>query len=344
MSTIKPPTLTDVARVAGVSVCTASKAMREADGVAAKTVQRIRAAARSLGYVPNNAARALAGQGTLTIGFLVSNTQNRYYGTLLGAVNAIAAPNGYTIISGDSVDAHGVPQADLAEGFTRSLAEHRVSGVLVMGPVSTSSIERFMRAGIPVVSVDCWPNPDLTYLPGVMTDNEKGGFLAGEHLVKHGYREFCFIGHPAVWTTREGRQQGFLAATRGHGHTSVVDGGYNVDETRRAVEAYLDAAVTLPDGFFATNDAMARAAMDAFMARGLVIGRDIGGISFDEFDWAAHVDPPLTTIDQHVEQLGQEAATLLLDLIDNPGQASRAEVRKIAPTLVVRASCGCQNP
>lgn len=337
---IAQPTLNDVARLAGVSVCTASKGVRDGRGVAPKTTERIRAAARSLGYVPNNAARMLAGHGTRTIGFLVSNTQNRYYGTLMASVNTIAQQKNFTIVSGDSVGADGVPQPELEDGFTQSLAQNRVAGALIMGPVSTESVERFIRAEIPAVYIDCAPNPDVTYLPGVVTDNELGGRLAGEHLVEHGYQEFCFIGHPEVWSTRAGREHGFLQATSGHGHTSIVNGGYNATETRAAVERFLDETGRTPDCLFATNEAMLRGAIDAFHARGLRVGHDVGAISFDEFDWAAYLDPPLTTVDQHIDELGTTAATMLFDLIENPGGPRRSEVRKLAPTLIVRDSCG----
>ncbi len=331
------PTLREVALEAGVSTCTVSKALRDGAGVAEKTVERVRLAAESIGYVPNDAARALVSRRSHTLGLLVSNASNRYFGTLLSAANAVAQREGYNIVSGDSLDADGVPNARQERSFTRSLVQQRVAGVIVMGPVSEAALADFARGDIPVVFVDAEPPARHAAAPAVLTDNRVGGRVVGERLRALGTRRCLVVAHPPAWTSREGRVEGLREGVGPETTVEVVEGGHNVDQARAAVAAHLGEAETLPDALFATNEALLFGALEALDAAGLRAGHDIRVVGFDEFDWASRLDPPLTTVDQHVRRLGTEAAELLLEVLGGDPPAGPVR-RTIEPTLLVRAS------
>jgi LacI family transcriptional regulator len=333
------PTLREVALEAGVSTCTVSKALRDGAGVAEKTVERVRLAAESIGYVPNDAARTLVSRRSRTLGLLVSNASNRYFGTLLGAANAVAQQQGFNIVSGDSLDSDGVPNPRQERSFTRSLVQQRVAGVIVMGPVSEAALADFARGDIPVVFVDAEPPARHAAAPAVLTDNRVGGRMVGEHLRALGARRCVVVAHPPAWTSREGRVEGFREGVGPEAAVAVVEGGYNSEDARAAVAAHLASTERAPDALFATNEALLFGALEALDAAGLRAGDDVRVVGFDEFDWASRLDPPLTTVDQHVHRLGTEAAELLLELLDGEPATGHAR-RTIEPTLLVRASSG----
>ncbi|MDR2347263.1 MAG: LacI family transcriptional regulator [Bifidobacteriaceae bacterium] len=341
-----PPTRTtlrEVAAAAGVSVCTASKAVRYESGVAPATAARVRAQAKALGYIPDSSARSLVSRSTHSIGMLFSNTLSRYYGSILPAVNSAAHDRGYTVVFGDSVDAAGVPQADLERAFVTSLMSHRVAGVILMAPITADSLSIFQRWTVPTVFLDSAPPSGFQDIPSVAADNFEGGRLAGQHLVEHGYRSFVFLGHSSVWPTRKDREDGFVSAVSPYGKADVLEGGYSAAQAERAALSYFSTNPDPPDAIFTSNDTMLLGAISAMQHVGLRLGDDIAGISFDEFDWASRIGPPVTTVNQHIDRLGKMAAEMILDLCGARPHSQQPTQgrRQIAPELIVRQSCGC---
>lgn len=335
------PALREVAAAAGVSVCTASKAVRYVQGVAPATAARVRAVAKGMGYVPDIAARSLKSQTSTTIGMLFSNTQSRYYGSVLPAVNAAAHQRGFTVIFGDSVDSLGVPQVDLERAVLTSLVSNRVAGVILVSPQSVDSIETLKRWNIPVVVLDSAAPEMFPEACSVAADNAMGARLAGEHLVEHGYRSFVFVGHSSTWSTRREREDGFLGAVAPYGKTDVIEGGFTTDAAEAAVLSHLATRSDPPDAIFTSNDVMLTGTILALKHRGLRPGDDVAIASFDEFEWAPMIDPPITTVDQHISRLGRLAAEEILDLVEGGTTPETENVIRLQPELVIRESCGC---
>ena len=345
---VSRPTLSHVSQKAGVSLFTASRALSDGEGVSAKTVTRVKAAAEELGYVPNSVARALRGTNTHTIGLLTANVVNRYFGTLLQGINGIFAKTDYQVLSGDAVDEDGVYQVDAEQRFVRSLLQSRVSGAIVTYAVAEASVRALAEWGIPIVFVDCLPPPGHDHLPSVVTDNHLGGILAGRHLAEHGYRDWLFVGHTGSWSTRQGREQGFLeAASECGARVHRLEGG---NSSRVAFEAVTDYLVRhsgskRPDALFATNELLLYGALKALAEVVAPVGHGFGVVGFDDFEWATLLNPPVTLVDQNTVELGTGAAEILLELM-SPGNRRVAcrPVPKVVlpPRLVVRESCGCQ--
>lgn len=344
---VSRPTLSHVSQKAGVSLFTASRALRDGEGVAAKTVTRVRAAAEELGYVPNSVARALRGASTHTIGLLTANVVNRFFGTLLQGINGVFAKTDYQVLSGDAVDENGVYQVDAEQRFVRSLLQSRVSGAIVTYSVAEANVRALADWDIPIVFVDCLPPSGHDYLPSVVTDNHLGGILAGRHLAEHGYRHWLFVGHIGSWSTRQGREQGFLEAAAECGaRIDRLEGGNSSRVAFGAVADYLTRhrGSGRPDALFATNELLLHGALRALAEVAAPVGHGFGVIGFDDFEWATLLDPPVTAVDQHIVELGTGAAEILLELMD---PANRRDARRPAPKvvlpprLVVRRSCGC---
>jgi LacI family transcriptional regulator len=297
-----------------------------------------------MGYVPDVAARSLKSRTSSTIGMVFSNTQSRYYGSVLPAVNSVARRRGFTVIFGDSVDSAGVPQPDLERTLITSLVSNRVVAVVLVAPLSVDSVKTLERWNIPVVLLDAEPAAGAPPTPSVVTDNFTGAQLAGEHLVSHGYRSFMFVGHSSIWPSRQEREDGFLSAVNPHWPTMIVEGGFTAEQAERAILSVLSTQSDPPDAIFTSNDVMLAGAMSAMKLVGLKPGDDVGVISFDEFEWAAMIDPPVTTVDQHIDQLGCRAAETVLDLAEGKISKDSCPLPRLQPDLIIRESCGCSSP
>lgn len=346
------PTLQDLGRAAGVSVFTASRAMRGGEGVSADTVARVRQAAKEIGYVPNHVARALRGEETRTFGVLTANTANRYYTTLLQAITVVARNNDYQVLTSDAVE-DGEYRLALETAFVETILRSRVSGVIVTYPMAEDNLRMLDEFGIPCVFVDTPSPADYPWVPYVWTDNHTGGRLAGQHFGAHGYRRWLLLGHSPTWATRMGREQGFVEEARRYGaDVEVIEGGNSSDTGYQAMAAFLRAkrgSASTPDALFATNELLLHGALTALAEWEFRIGSDIAVIGFDDFDWARLLEPPITVVDQCISSMGVEAAQLLIGTLNAApsrplGQtADRPPGRSVVlpPLLIVRRSCGC---
>jgi LacI family transcriptional regulator len=344
------PTLQDLGRAAGVSVFTASRAMRGGEGVAPATIARVRRAAKEIGYVPNQVARALKGDQTRTIGVLTANTANRYYTTLLQAITVVARNNDYQVLTSDAVE-DGEYRLSLEAAFVETMLRSRVSGVIVTYPMAEENLRILDEFGIPCVFVDTPSPAGYGWIPYVWTDNHAGGLLAGQHFAAHGYTRWLLLGHTRTWATRMGREQGFVEAAQRHGaDVQVIEGGNSSPGGYQAMAAFLRArrgSDSSPDALFATNELLLHGAVTALAEQEFRIGLDLGVISFDDFDWAPLLDPPITVVDQRISSMGLEAAQLLISTLDAAPPRPEAQAREqgrsvvLPPHLIVRRSCGC---
>lgn len=339
-------TLKDVAELAEVSVFTASRALSGEGGVSPQALERVQRAADELGYVVNELARALRGSKSRMLGVLTADIGNAFFGTLVQAIDTTAYREGWLVLSGDPVDEHGHYHPDIEEMFLRSLQQARVAGIIVSYPPALEKLDDLTTWHSPLLFVDSTPPKEFQQFPFVVSDGLKGGRLVGEHFAKHGYSRWLLVGHSRSWATRSSREAGFMEIARRCGaDVEVVEGGNNIAESSSALERYFDAldGRTFPDAIFATNEPLLQGCYQALKGRGIVVGRDVGVIGYDEFAWARLMEPSVTVVDQDPYQMGCMAATELMRLIEAGGGSPDAVVggKVFDPRLVVRQSCGC---
>ncbi|HYD99776.1 MAG TPA: substrate-binding domain-containing protein, partial [Alphaproteobacteria bacterium] len=194
--------------------------------------------------------------------------------------------------------------------------------------------------------VDCPPPESHRELPFVTADNYTASREVGAHLAAHGYRRWGFIGHTGTWTTRQPREQGFVDAAAACGaQVAVIEGANDSDSARRAVLAHLSARPRpeWPEALYAANTPLLHGTMLALRERGLRVPDDMALVAFDDFEWAPMLDPPLTVVDQRIEEIGAAAGRqILLQLAEEPiPEAERARI--VRPVLRLRRSCGCRH-
>jgi DNA-binding LacI/PurR family transcriptional regulator len=302
-------TIKDVAREAGVSVGTASLALRGNPAVREATRRRVLAAAKRLRYQPSALARGLVTRRTHTVGLLISDIANPFFIRAVRAIEDLAQENGYTVILCNT-DEDPSKEAQ----YLQVLVEKRVDGIILATTAGALKVVRDIRwRQIPLVLFD-------RELPGVAADTVKvdgalGGRLATEHLLSLGHRRIAIIHGPLVRSTGRERLQGYLQALKAAGVTPVpeyiCEGNFKQDSGRELTRNLLDLSPP-PTALFCTNNLMTVGALQALGERGVRIPSHLSLVGYDDMEWWTLTHPPLTTVGQPVYDLGREAMRLLL--------------------------------
>jgi LacI family transcriptional regulator len=322
----RPVTLHDVAREAGVSYATASRALNgSARTVRAENLTRVRAAAAKLGYAPHLSAQAIARGSTSTVALVVSDIDDPYFSSIAGGVIEAAEAEGLIVTM-----AVADRSPDLELRIVRTLRGHRPRGIIVVGSrvdggdtrdalVGELGAYRAVGGRIAIISQDDLPFPTLA------VDDHGGGRKLATALVKRGYQRFAVIhGGDTVRTSRD-RRTGFEEGLRRAGLSAIRH--VAADLTREGgvagMRTLLAEGLQAIDAVFAVNDMMAIGAMTALRDAGLVPGRDLAVAGFDDIGAAVDVAPALTTVAVPLRELGLRALNLALRG-DDPGGATVA--------------------
>lgn len=305
-------TIVDVAARAGVGVGTVSRVLNESPLVSVKTRERVLAVIEELDYKPSHLARNLSLGRTLTVGVIVPFlTQAAAMDRIRGIVATLrTTPYDLVLFTVET-------PTQRAEQF-RNLARNRVDGLLSVSiSPGDQEVERFRRAGIPVVLV----NARHDDLPRVVTDDTAGGQLATRYLIKLGHQRIAFIGEPALDPYGVGwsgcRQIGYRNALEAAG-IAVRPEYQQLGQAGRAIAHRLTRELLRqsepPTAIFVASDAQALAVMEAAQDMGLDVPGQLSVIGFDDIDIAKYVG--LTTVHQPLFESGCRGAELLLEALE----------------------------
>ncbi|WP_268800598.1 HTH-type transcriptional regulator GntR [Pseudomonas huanghezhanensis] len=326
------PTLNEVAKLAAVSPITASRALRGIATVAPELVEKVRAAALSLGYVANPAARALASSHSQTVVVLVPSLSNQLFIETLEAIQAVLSPRGLEVVIGNY---HYSPHEE--ENLLRSHLANRPRGLLLTGFDRSPAAQHLLAAsGVPCVHMMELDGQRAESCVGF--SQQQAGAEAARHLLSRGRRRLAYVAaqlDPRVLQ----RGKGFQAALEAAGAydpalqvstpqpSSIGLGG---ELFARLLEEHPDV-----DGMFFCNDDLAQGAALEALRRGISIPERVSLIGFNDLPGSAHMVPRLTSIRTPREEVGQRAAQLLLGLLDGTVQPSQID---LGFELVVRES------
>jgi LacI family transcriptional regulator len=328
----QPVTLADIAREAGTSPSTASRALNGSGYVSEAARDRLVAVANRLGYVPNASARTLKQRTSRVVGVVVSDLDNQFYARLAAGIEQVLREANYQMmVLGDN------SVADEEVAGARTFLAMRAPGV-IMTPVGSEATGLLRSRGIAVVEVD----RRLADVPcdAVVIDNERGGREATMHLVGLGHRRIALLGVETEWTSDAGRLNGYRTALRTAGiefdPRLVVRIPLHSPDTEMRIEALLDEGG--PPAIFAANNTLAEQVWHVLRRRGLRIPADVSLVGFDDVPWMEMVEPAITVVEQPTLELGRRAARLLLRRLDGPTLEPALEI--LQPRLVVRGSTG----
>ncbi len=325
-------TLNDVARDAGVSYQTVSRVINDHPSVSPETRLRVQEVIRTLGYRPNKVAKSLVASQSNTLGILTFGISHFGPTQMVLNIERAAKNLGYDLIFSNV----GQPTYDQISHALDSLSGRRVDGIISISPVVGIAYEEMLECchDIPVVLID--PQFGLE-IPSVIVDQRYGSRLATEHLIELGHQRIAEICGPLNWFGAIARHEQWVETVHQAGFTPMM----SVEGDWSALSGYEAARRLLKEDSHFTalvvgNDQMALGACYALSEHGRRVPLDVSIVGFDDIPEAAFFQPPLTTVRQEFNQLGDIGVRYLLELIHNPDTPIEQHV--LCPELVVRKS------
>jgi len=325
--------LSDVARAAGVSLSTASRALAAPELVLPGTRGRILDAAARLGYVPHGAARALASRRSRTIGAVVPTLDNPIFAASTQALQRRIAQEGYTLILGSH-------EYDLEAEVkvVSALIERGVDGIVLVGLDHSPELHRLLaKAAIPCELTWATDASDIHYSLGF--SNRRAAARVAQHLLELGHREFAMIsGRTATNDRARERVAGVREALAAHGldlpPRRVLEVPFSIRAARAGVGQLLDGGERFT-ALVCGNDLLALGALLEAAARGIAVPGRLSVTGFDDIELAGEISPGLTTLHIPVAEIGRLAAERMLARI---GGVDVPKSHEVPVDLVVRAS------
>jgi LacI family transcriptional regulator len=327
------PTIYDVARLAGVSTATVSRALNGTAPIAPTTRTAIDQAVEQLGYRANTIARSLVTKSTQTIAFLLPDITNPFYASLVSGIQEHTLRNGHTMLL---CTTDGDPERE--EQYLELLRAKQVDGALVDGLVlPPERIARFVADGFPIVCLD--RDVDSPSVPLVQVDNRLGARMATEHLLSLGHTRIAHVAGAEDLRISEQRAAGYREALAAAGVEAdprlTATGSFTEGGGYAATLALLESGAE-PTAVFAANDLSAIGAINAIIESGWRVPVDVSVVGFDDLRLSAFTAPPLTTIHQPAVEIAHRATEILVDLIR--GRSVHRLQYLLEPRLVVRSS------
>lgn len=327
-------TMKDVARKAGVSTSTVSHVINNNRFVSDGVREKVELAIRELNYAPSALARSLKINQTHTIGMLLTASSNPFYAEVVRGVEDSCYERGYSLILCNT--------AGDEERMNRSLEtllQKRVDGLLIMCTESHLPSADILNRypSIPAVMMDWAPFEERG---DIIQDNALlGGELATQHLIDSGYTRIACIAGPLDKTPARMRLEGYQNAMAKNGLPIlpgyVVNGDFEFQGGYNAMIELL-ALDTPPQAVFTSNDAMAVGVYHALFQEGLTIPHDVAVMGYDDIELARYLSPPLTTVHQPKDELGELAIDTLIHRLSDPDASPQTLV--LTPELVIRGS------
>ena len=331
-----PTTLADIARALGVSKMTVSRAINNHPEISVETRARILEAAQRMNYRPNQFARALTTNRSYLLGVVVPDLMHSYFAEICRGIESVAKPLGYQNLI-CSTDEDAANEEDEIEALLP-----RTDGLIVASsalPTETKFYRRLTRERAKLVLID--RQLEGLKCPMVTTDDVKVGLLATNHLIGLGHRRVGHLQGTAASTAQmrfEGYKKALLKNRIPFDASLVRECGFTEEDGYRSMKEWL-ATNHAPSAIFAANDPAAIGAMTAINEGGLRIPDDVAIVGGGNIHYGDMLRVPLTTVAWSTSEMGQNAARLLVAMVEGKKRPKETHII-VEPELVVRESCG----
>lgn len=309
-------TIKDLARAAGVSHTTVSRALHDHPAISTETITRVKNLAVSMGYVPSATARGLKTRRTRALGVIVSDIDDPFWSEVMHGVDDVLHPNGYSFFVAAT---HRNKQRE--KEVVRMMVQRGVDGVILLAPQFSSEQAHMLHSyGLPMAIVNNEGAGLYQYL--IYNDNDFGINLVTRHLIDLGHREIAYLGNSLGGLTNQERESGFIETMKLAGLQPQEDfihltkGG--TPEGGFAGAQYLLSLPRVPTAIMCYNDFMAVGVYRALAQAGYRIPEDMSVTGFDDITISAYLLPPLTTLHQYKYDLGVGAARMMLEVLEQP--------------------------
>jgi LacI family transcriptional regulator len=329
----KSVTIYDVAQAAGVSVSTVSRVLNSKADVSDDTLQQVQQVIKELGFVSSLAARGMRSHRTNVLGLIMPDVESLYSYAILRGVNRAIAQLHYDLIVYTGGDSFQNDSAEKEAYYVSLLNGSVVDGVIVVAPVAAN-----FTTTAPLVIID--PNNLSPECPAVIATNQVGAMQAMQYLTGLGHRRIGFITGRLDLVSANRRLQGYK--------DGLVAAGIPLDDELIQIGDYSTTTaiglthklLALPDPptvIFASNDMSAMGVYQAAGEKDLRIPDDLSVIGFDNLHASMFFNPPLTTIDQFISDMGSIAVEMIVKLMK--GETLSTPIHKLPTQLVIRKSC-----
>lgn len=336
------PKIQDVARVAGVSTATVSRALSKPEAVSKATRNMVLEAVQATGYRADHAARNLRRRRSGAIVVLVPNLGNPFFSQILAAIENTMSTAGYSVLITDTMQ---------SKSRKRQILEHlhnnSADGMIVLdGSMAAEFLhsETTGSAASPIVFACEWI--DKLPFPSVRIDNHSGAALAVRHLIDLGHRKIGHIAGPADNVLTTTRREGFKAelnkANLKISSEWDFDGDFSIEAGNLAAHSWFGLD-DRPTAMFCASDEIAFGFISELNSRGVRVPDDVSVVGFDDIDIAKHYIPPLTTIRQPRNDMGEMAAKKLLANISDGFNPDQQDKLLLPVELVIRKSTTAPN-
>lgn len=335
-------TINDIAKMAGVSKSTVSRALNGTGYISEEKKQKILQLVKTHNYFPDSKAVNLTTKKTMTIGLVLPSVSGPFYGEVIQGVEEVLSANKYftMFMTFDSE----LSSEKTRERYISLVSSKRVDGIIIFDPeVNESTVEKIMKFEIPTVYL----GEDINGMnvDTILVDNFNGAYSVTEHLIKvHGHKKIAFITGPAKSFDGAERLRGYKYALERNNikfdANFICRGDFTKDSGKNAVEICLRSGAT---AIFAANDEMALGVVEELERKRINVGKEIAVVGFDDVFWSRYIHPPLTTVHQPMHSIGKMAAKTILDRI-NSNDVVKSPMRIVLSTrLILRNSCGCED-
>jgi LacI family transcriptional regulator len=320
----------------GLSISSVSKALRDSYEISAETKKRVIEMAEKLNYQPNPFARGLRKRKSITIAVVIPEIANNFFSVAIDGMQSVAQQKGYHVLTYLSHE-----DAQNEESTVRHLQGGRVDGVIISLCADSTSVKylhALQEEGVPIVFFDRVPEGDF---PTITTDDFDSGFKATEHMIMNGCRKITYLRMNGHLSITHKRMNGYLAALKKY---NIPQEPKMIVECSNDNDANVDILTKLlkrknrPDGIFASVEKLAIATYHACNAINLKIPEQLKVISFSNLLTASLLSPSLSTVTQPAFEIGKEAATLLIQLIEKKNISNRIEQIVLKSNLIERNS------
>ena len=330
-------TIHDIARELNISASTVSRALNDNPRIRKSTKEKIKALALELGYQPNTIASNLRTQKTHTIGIVVPLINRHFFSTFISGVEDVAFDAGYNVIISQSKDLLQKEQQ-----IVNSMFSNRVDGLITSLSMQTSAFEHFQlfaNKNIPLVFFD-------RIAPGfeankIIVDDFACGFKATQHLIDEGYQRIAHLAGPTVLNTYHDRMEGYKSALIKNNmpleDELIICNRLTRMDGQEAIKKLLDLK-NPPDAVFCGNDTSALSMIVYLKSQGIRIPEDFGIVGFSNEPFSEVVTPSISTLKQPAQEMGQKAAELIINEIENKELPRTYQTITMPTELIVRES------
>ena len=332
-------TIYDIAKRAGVSPATVSRALNNLTSVKEETRKKIHKIAKEMNYSPNFLARSLVKKQTNTIALIISDITNPFFTTMARGVEDAASQKGFNTIFCNTDE-----NIEKEKQYVDLMLQRRVDGIIIASCGSGNNLVEIKNRNLPLVLVDR-SFPGNNGWDSVVGDSEEGAYFLTKHLIEvHHHQKIAIISGPPVLSTSQDRVRGYLRALRDYQIKEnpewIILGEFKENFGYQLALKFLHSFGDKPTAIFAGNNFIAIGIIRAVREMGLDIPDNLALVTFDDLEMASYICPFLTVAKQPAYTMGRVATEFLLQRIFGE-RIKEKRIVVLKPEIIIRKSCGC---